>query len=571
LLLLVAPFERLRPLISLPGQKLTTVEAAIVVALGAWLATAIWFRERPRWLSPISVPWIAWLAVAGVAALVAPAFHVNAIKVVARLVIGGIVLLLPLNGITTTRRLATALVLAAASGVVVAIIARLEFSGAPAIVAWLHAFRENVRVVGGQIRASGTLQYPTIASMYLEIVFALTLGVLLWAVDRRSLVLTIVGFAALVMMAEGVIVTLTRSGLITLAISLALLGVWRYGRLGVDRGVVLLGALGAVIAALVIVSASAESFRLRFMTDGRSNWYRAGFLVPEHLSLARGSVTAIEATVINKGLVSWDPDARPPFHVSYHWFNDDYTRVVRYDGLRTPLRRRVRPGESLRVLVQVQVPKQDGQFLLGWDVVQEGRLWFSTEPGSRTALSSVTVSGEGSSEALNAASLRYIPEQAIYVGRPQLWRAALRIAAAHPLLGIGPDNYRLSYGPYAHIDRPDPRVTSNNMYLEILTGTGAIGLLAFVWILRRAQRTIRETRLALDGAAASLYAGVAAASVAVAVHGVLDSFLTLTPTYLTIALTLGLAMAPAAWTRTDATVDIPQPANSESIEAQHCA
>jgi hypothetical protein len=41
---------------------------------------------------------------------------------------------------------------------------------------------------------------------------------------------------------------------------------------------------------------------------------------------------------------------------------------------------------------------------------------------------------------------------------------------------------------------------------------------------------------------------VAAALVAVALHGLLDSFLTLTPTYLTMSLAVGLAVAPTVWT-----------------------
>ena len=39
--------------------------------------------------------------------------------------------------------------------------------------------------------------------------------------------------------------------------------------------------------------------------------------------------------------------------------------------------------------------------------------------------------------------------------------------AAHPLLGVGPDNYRLSYGPWRASPDPDPGVDSNNMYLEV--------------------------------------------------------------------------------------------------------
>src|SRR6478672_5277145 len=87
-LLLAAPFERLQPIVSLPGQKLTTVEAAIVLALGAWVVALLCFRERPRVASAITAPWLLWLAVGVVAALAAPAFHLNALKVVARQAIG---------------------------------------------------------------------------------------------------------------------------------------------------------------------------------------------------------------------------------------------------------------------------------------------------------------------------------------------------------------------------------------------------------------------------------------------------------------------------------------------------
>ena len=59
---------------------------------------------------------------------------------------------------------------------------------------------------------------------------------------------------------------------------------------------------------------------------------------------------------------------------------------------------------------------------------------------------------------------------------------------------------------------------------------------------------MRVTRQWLPRGTASLYAGVAAAGVAVLVHGALDSFLTFTPTYVAIALMLGLAAAPSTWT-----------------------
>ena len=42
----------------------------------------------------------------------------------------------------------------------------------------------GVRVVGGQVRSGATLQYPTIAAMYFEIVLALGAGLLLSLWDR---------------------------------------------------------------------------------------------------------------------------------------------------------------------------------------------------------------------------------------------------------------------------------------------------------------------------------------------------------------------------------------------------
>jgi O-antigen ligase len=108
----------------------------------------------------------------------------------------------------------------------------------------------------------------------------------------------------------------------------------------------------------------------------------------------------------------------------------------------------------------------------------------------------------------------------------------------HPLLGVGPDNYRLLYGNYVRLQKADPRVHSNNMYLEILAGTGALGLVCALWIaFRTARSCIRAVRLSPAGA------GLAAACLAVAVHGLADSFLGFTATYIAIAAALGLAAA----------------------------
>ena len=549
LLFAVAPFERLRPIFHLGWQNITTVEAAMGLASAAWLVAVLTTGNRPRWRTALTAPWIVWLAVAAIAALLAPAFRPNALKTTGRMAAGLVVVLLPLNGITTTRRMTVAIRTAAVSAAVVATLATLEYAGTPGILRWLDAFREGVRVVGGQVRASGPLQYPTIASMYLEIVFALTLGALLAAFDRRSRLEFWMLFVSLAVIAEGVIVTFTRAGLITMGVSLLVVAGARVARHGRDAGVAALGALAVVIVGLVFSSTSVENLRLRLTTEGQNDWYRAGFLAPAELALGAGSLNVVEVEVTNRGRMTWSPDAVPPFYLSYHWFDEGMRHVVAYDGLRTALPRAIAPGDAVRARLRVRAPRRAGQYDLGWDIVQENRLWFSTEPGARSTISSATVTGVPPTGPAQAdVVLTALPVQATRIGRPTLWRIAGRLVAAHPWLGLGPDNFRLSYIPYTGAQRGDPRVTSNDMYLEVLTGSGVLGLAAFGWLVWNTGRTIRDARRRLTGAAASLYLGVVAAATAIALHGVVDSFLTLTPTYLVMSLVLGLAVAPWTWT-----------------------
>ena len=63
-----------------------------------------------------------------------------------------------------------------------------SISASPAVLAVAAGFPRRVALVGAQVRAGGPLQYPTIASMYLEIAFAFGLGLLLMAIDdaRRA-------------------------------------------------------------------------------------------------------------------------------------------------------------------------------------------------------------------------------------------------------------------------------------------------------------------------------------------------------------------------------------------------
>lgn len=84
-------------------------------------------------------------------------------------------------------------------------------------------------------------------------------------------------------------------------------------------------------------------------------------------------------------------------------------------------------------------------------------------------------------------------------GRVPIWRTATRMALAHPVNGVGVRGFRHAYPAYAAPGDPwvDPvagtgAAHAHQVFLELLTETGAVGLLlwlAAAWVLWRQSRT----------------------------------------------------------------------------------
>jgi hypothetical protein len=542
-LTLLAPFERTRPILQLPGQSLSNLEATLLAVFVVWGAALVAFRQLPEWRTPITVPWLAVLAAMTVASIAAPAERINALHLTGRMAAAFGVYLLTANGVTTRLRMVAAVALGVAAAIVVSVLVVLEYFRLPAVIEGLKAFRPFVTRVGTQLRAGGPLQYPTIASMYLEVTFACGVGLMAAAVDvgRRRAAGTL--FAALLFIAYAVTLTFTRAGLISIAAVLAVVGGLRYRDRGVEAGGVLIAALAVGIAVLFLTSRSMPSVLLRFTSEGQESWYRFAIQAPGDLHVSTGATEEIPVTVTNTGRVPWDSNAASPFFLSYHWMKGDAAYAV-FEGIRTSFARPVAPGETVSMGAAVRAPQQPGEYRLAWDIVLEHRLWFSTEPGAIAPFSRVRV--EGAPPAA-AAPLRVLPlrQPAVRPGRIVLWTAAARMVTAHPLLGIGPDNFRLSYARYGKLPASDPRMHSNNMYIEMLAGTGLVGGFAFLWLVAATARMlwagVNHPSAPLD----ALATGIAAAGIAIGLHGLVDSFLSFGPTYVTFAITLGLAAACA--------------------------
>ena len=528
----VSPFERAVPG-SIFGFTLTTVEVTIVVALA--IAAIAWVREPAAfaWRTPITLPLAAIVVCAFISALAAPEFQGNAMRVAARLGVAVLLFVIVANvaGNARVAKQIVAALLAAAS--VVGVIAMLELAQVPWILNALKAFRPGFHVVGGQLRATSTLFYPTITSMFLEVAFALGL---MWIAGSR------IAFAALVLTGAGVIATFTRSGLITMTISMLIYGGMLFSRRGWSGEHKRLVLLASILVALVLMSRSPQMLVARMSVEGSQDWYGASYAVARQLTLRPDIFNDVEVTLTNQGRLSWQSGATPPFALSYHFLNAATEDVVVFDGLRTPFARAIEPGQNVTMKARVRAPGYPGNYLLIWDVVQEHRTWLSLEgvfPGRSV------VSVEGAAVGAPLPSRGRMPAGVMRMPRAVLWQTAFTISKDHPLLGIGPDNFRHTYGRSVGLAAWDERVHANNSYIEVLVGMGIAGVITLAWLMIAALRSgmpavLQSTQSRLAIAAASF-----AACAAIATHGLVDSFLTFTPTYTVFAVAAGLLFARA--------------------------
>src|SRR5262249_39994053 len=150
------------------------------------------------------------------------------------------------------------------------------------------------------------------------------------------------------------------------------------------------------VALLFVAPRSAESTWLRLTSEGQDAWYRASVEAPPRLALAADQQANVRVGVKNTGRVTWDSNADPPVLLSYHWLQSESDRVVAFEGLRTAFAEPVPPGETALLDARVRAPQRPGDYRLVWDLVQENRLWFDTEPGGTPNASLVTVSGRAS-------------------------------------------------------------------------------------------------------------------------------------------------------------------------------
>jgi hypothetical protein len=418
----------------------------------------------------------------------------------------------------------------AAGAALVAVLAVLEAAGLQSLDPLLDLFRAQPFQVGELRRASGASENPNLAAA------TLMYGLLaLVAAEGRGRRARAIAIPVVALLAGGLVFTYSRGALVAAGLGLVVLAA-SPGSPG-GRRVLPVLTLGMLLTgALAWLWAGPEAqWRRRVEADGSG--YGAHY-EPEDafLSLGPGESRRVRIRLANTGPAGWGRDL--PLYLSHTWY--DLTRRVpldkRYDPLPAP---QLRPGESLALEVELRSPEKPGRYLLVWDIDEPGVGAFSSL-GVEPALVPVSVSA--TPEAPFQVSL---PQGAWRRGRLEMWRLALVMWRAHPLTGVGPDNYRWLHGAYGGWLAWSVSNRAHNTYLELAATTGLLGLTTLLGTLaftsRAAWRGLRRAPAGSDEAAVAI--ALLGLVVGIASHGVVDDCLPFTGHYLFLGFVVGAASA----------------------------
>jgi hypothetical protein len=116
----------------------------------------------------------------------------------------------------------------------------------------------------------------------------------------------------------------------------------------------------------------------------------------------------------------------------------------------------------------------------------------------------------------------------------------------HPLLGVGPDNFRWRFESYSGVAADNLGIHAHNQYLEALADTGLLGLVSLGWLLvslvRVAVGEVRTSRYSADW---PWRAALLASLCAWLVHALLDDFERFWPASVAFWLLAGLNLRRA--------------------------
>jgi O-antigen ligase len=108
------------------------------------------------------------------------------------------------------------------------------------------------------------------------------------------------------------------------------------------------------------------------------------------------------------------------------------------------------------------------------------------------------------------------------VSRNEIWRATLKMFAAHPIVGVGLGGYWIAITAYHDASGLMTPQEAHNDYLELLSSGGVIGFALGVWFILVVVRKARENLLAGTGYIRAVRFGAILGIAGVAAHSLVD-------------------------------------------------
>ena len=106
--------------------------------------------------------------------------------------------------------------------------------------------------------------------------------------------------------------------------------------------------------------------------------------------------------------------------------------------------------------------------------------------------------------------------------RNEIWRATLKLFAAHPLLGAGLGGYWIGVTAYHDASGALVPQEAHNDYLELLSSAGLIGFAIGVWFLVMVIRAAKDNVSSSAGFVRAVRLGAVLGIAGVAVHSLFD-------------------------------------------------
>ena len=426
-----------------------------------------------------------------------------------------------------------------------------EWAGMDVFSSIVHLFQKSQYLLGDRVRFVSTMEHPNTAGAFLSAALCASLALAVFPNGRKPTRWRLAWSTLAAVQGIALVLTFSRG-----AIASTILGIlavsWFFRRHAgkTQKRVVIVACCVTLLIGMPGLYLARRGIERSGVTVER-RMARWGLTATEEMRhLFPGRMCEETIGVQNTSPVAWPAGI---YGVGYKWYNlgTGQTEPLVAGAAFTDA---IEPGQRAEISVSLSTPSGAGEYLLIWFIVcRDGETRELKDSYSPGILCLVDPAGSASPKVISEKARRYVAairderrrlDLTVTPGRWDLWRAALRMVSQSPLLGKGPDSFRILKSKYMDFPTWDETILANNLYLEILSGSGILGLGAFLWVLWEFASTLvsKAGHSPSPWDRSSAYFGAMYLSTFV-LHGVVDYFLKFTPTFLLFWLLLGMLCA----------------------------